>query len=213
MASQGEGGAECHDSLLFPYIVRPIDVREIGRGVDRNHRDRLVRGVGRCDTRCPAKLARSRTAGSRPVGSGSRPCWAGALPSAVVVTGLQEFNAILEHFVHQTIRFIDPTRPHIAADVFQRFRLANPFDGIPQHRLHQIEHTQRGFPIRIHPIPQIVQAFVLNDGVPRAFCPRAQGARSRTLRNAANSVGFFLPRRARVSAASKRTAFSGERSK
>ena len=133
--------------------------------------------------------------------------------SSVVVTGLQEFNAIIEHVVHQTIRFIDAARPDIAAEVFQRFRFPNALRRIPQYRFHQIQHAQRCLAIGVHPIAQIAQAFILDDRVTRTFGPRAQSARSKVLRSAAKSVGFFLPRRARVRAASKRTAFSGERSR
>lgn len=133
--------------------------------------------------------------------------------SSVVVPSLQEFNAIVEDFVDQAIRFIDPARPHITAKVFQRFRLPDAFRRFAQHGFHQIQHAQCRLAIRVHPIPQIFQAFILDDRVPSAFGARAQGVRSSVLRSAVKSVAFFLPRRARVSAASKRTAFSGDRSR
>jgi hypothetical protein len=81
---------------------------------------------------------------------------------------MRSCNAIIEHFVRQTIGFINPTSPHIAAEVFQPLRHDNPCDGISQHHLHPIEHAQGRFLIRVRTREQIVHAFVLDDSVLRA---------------------------------------------
>ena len=112
---------------------------------------------------------------------------------------------------HEAISFIDASRPDVTAEMLQMFWLPDPSGRITKGRFHQVERAERHLAVGVHPEAHILQALVLDHGVPRAFRGHVQGATPSCLRNVARSVAFFRPRRARVSAASKRTAFSAER--
>ena len=131
--------------------------------------------------------------------------------SAVVIAGLQELNAIAEDLVDQAIGLVDAPRPEVAAEILEVVGLPNAARGIPERRLHQVQHAQRGLPVGIHPEAQVGETLLLEYRVPRALGRHAQGDTPSSRRSVAKSVAFFRPRLAPVSAASKRTAFSGDR--
>src|SRR5688572_1380270 len=136
------------------------------------------------------------------------------LPS-VVVAGLEKLDAVIEDFVDDSVGLIDPARPYVATKMLEWLGFADANEGITQYRVHQVEHPKGGLPFDFHPVAQILQALVLE----RCLAPRprlgAQRSSSRpsSRRRAARSVVLVRPRRARVSAASSRTAFCGDRSR
>jgi len=130
-----------------------------------------------------------------------------------VVASLQEFNAVGEDVIHEAIRFIDPSGPDAATEVLQRFWFADAVERISETRFHQVEHSERGLAVGVDPMAEILQAPVLDDGPSCPLRSRTQDFASSVRRSAVKSIGLVRPCRARVSAASNRTAFSGERSK
>ena len=130
-----------------------------------------------------------------------------------MVAGLEKLDAVSEDLVDKAVRLVDPARPDVAAEVFERFRLANAGEGISQNRLDQIEDAERSLAIGVDPVAEILEAFVLQDCGPGALGPPAQDASDNpsSRRSERRSVGLVRPRRPRVNAASNRTAFSGER--
>ena len=90
-------------------------------------------------------------------------------PRSVVVAGLEKLDAVSEDFVNEAIRLVDPTRPHVASEVFERFWLANTGEGISQHCLDQIQDAQGSLAIGVDPVAEILEAFVLQDRGPRAL--------------------------------------------
>lgn len=132
---------------------------------------------------------------------------------SVVIAGLEELDPISEDFVDQPIRLIYPARPDVAAEVLERFGFANANEGVSQDCLDQIQRTQGSLAVCFDPVAEIFEAFVLHDGGPPAFGAPAQDASSSpsSRRSARRSAGLVRPRRARVSAASNRAAFCGDR--
>lgn len=128
-----------------------------------------------------------------------------------MVASLQEFDAVMKHFVYQPVGLIDSSGPDIAAEMLQVLRLADASCWISKGCLHQVKDAECGLPVGIHPVAEVLQALILDDRAARTLGTRAQGRTPRSRRSMAKSAGLVRPRRARVRAASRRTAFSGER--
>lgn len=135
------------------------------------------------------------------------------LRESVVIASLQELHPVVENFIDQAVRFVDPAGPDIAAKMLQRLRLPNPDKGIAQHSFHQIEDTQSRFAVRVHPEPKVLQALVLEDRAAPAWKTAAHDTslNPSSYRSADKSLALVRPRRARVKAASRRAAFWGDR--
>ena len=134
---------------------------------------------------------------------------------SIVVARLEKLDAVLEDLVDEAVSLIDPARPDVAAEMLERFRLAESAEGVPQDGFHQIEHPKRGFSVGLDPMAEILQALVLDYRVAPGPWPGAQPSFSSlsSRRRVARSVAFVRARRARVRAASSRTAFWGDRSR
>ncbi len=53
----------------------------------------------------------------------------------------------------------------------ERFRLADAVAWIPEHRLHDAQHSQRHLPVRLHPPPQIIPEILIEVAFPTLPAP------------------------------------------
>lgn len=88
-----------------------------------------------------------------------------------MVPSLEKFDAVPKHFIDESIGVTDPPRPHITTEVLQVFWLANPHVRIPENGVHQVQDPECDLPVGVYPVPQILQAFILEDGLPSARHP------------------------------------------
>jgi len=61
---------------------------------------------------------------------------------SVVVSGLEEVDAVLTDKVDDTVFLGKPARPHARSDIFERFRFTNPLKGVAQDGFYQIKGSQ-----------------------------------------------------------------------
>jgi len=74
-----------------------------------------------------------------------------------MVTGLQEFDALVLDHIHETMLLGEAARPDIGAKIFEGFGFADPVEGVAQYRLDQIEKAQGQAAIGFHPVAPIFQ--------------------------------------------------------
>ena len=133
--------------------------------------------------------------------------------SLVVISRLQKLDAVIEYLVHEAISFVDSTRPDVCTEILERFRFPDSTCRFAQNGVHQIEHSQCSLSIGVNPVAQIVEAFALNHSDAPLLDARSQGASPNSRRRVTKAIESLFPRRARVIAANRRAAFSGERSR
>jgi hypothetical protein len=96
----------------------------------------LLRGAGEREGDGAGFLQRHRIVSSRGRSMGSL-----VFPHSIVVAGLEKLDAVLEDFVDESVGLSDPARPHVATEILERLRLAEPLEGVAQHGLHEVEHA------------------------------------------------------------------------
>ncbi len=88
-----------------------------------------------------------------------------------MVSGLQKFNAVLKHFINQSIGIVDAAGPNIPTEMLEVLWFAEPPVRIPEDGVHQVHNPERHLPVGIHPIAEILQAFFLDNGLSSAGHP------------------------------------------
>jgi len=78
-----------------------------------------------------------------------------------MVSGLEEFDAIVKDFVNESIDLRDPARPDVTAQLLQVFWFANTLIRISHNSIYEIESSKRSLAICVHPITQIFATLVL----------------------------------------------------
>ena len=81
----------------------------------------------------------------------------------VVVTTLKELDAVIEHLVHQSVRFRNAAGPDIAPEVSQVFGFPEAGEGVAQSGFDQVKKAQRDLAIRVNPEADVFQTLALND--------------------------------------------------
>lgn len=129
-----------------------------------------------------------------------------------MIASLEKVDAIHLSQVHATVFLGDTPRPHVRAQVFQRFGFPNAAKGFLEDRLHQIQQTFGGAPVGLDPVAQIRSELGLEDGQPLWLSLQVSSSFN-CAANSATVAGVPALARARANAGSKRWAFAGERSR
>jgi len=136
---------------------------------------------------------------------------------SVVVARLQKVDAVVPDEIDETMFFGQPARPGALVKMTERLGLSDPFEGVAEDRLDQIECPQGSLSVRIHPETEIFQEFLVKDGNPLPSAQRARFGRAGTspslFLKASGDDAFSFRVVARLRAARSRAAFFGERSR
>lgn len=115
----------------------------------------------------------------------------------VVITALEEVEAIASDQVNKAVFLGDATRPHVRSKVFEGLRLADSAEGVASNRFDEVHDLEGNSTIRVNPEAEVFSEFDLKEDPPiRASLPtqgrirpsatRVNGAR---LRSRARSGG------------------------
>ncbi len=85
--------------------------------------------------------------------------------ASIVVTGLEEIDAIGRHPIHHPVLMGQSTRPYARGKIFERFRLSYSRKGIPRDRLDEVESPKCYLSVSLDPVAKILDEFRVEDGV------------------------------------------------
>ena len=60
-----------------------------------------------------------------------------------MIPSLQKVHSFVEYPIHQPVLVSEPPGPDVRPKVFERLRLPNPFKGVSEDRVEQVEEPQR----------------------------------------------------------------------
>lgn len=108
---------------------------------------------------------------------------------SIVVACLEKIDALFGDAVYQAMFLGDAPWPATGEEIAEGFRLAGALERIAQHCFDQIQRSDRGIPIGLDPVPQILPEFGVKNSGPLMACFHA-GSR----RGSATLAGFALVR-------------------
>jgi hypothetical protein len=73
-----------------------------------------------------------------------------------VIPRLHKLDLIGPDTVNKTMFLVDAAAPAASLRESQRLGFADAHEGVSENGGHQVEETERGFSVRLNPIPQIV---------------------------------------------------------
>ena len=82
-----------------------------------------------------------------------------------MVPRLQEIDSIVTDQIDDAVLLRQATGPDAGAKIFQRFRFADPGEGISQNRLDEVQRPQGDPSLRFHPIAQVFEKLRLKNGL------------------------------------------------
>ncbi len=80
-----------------------------------------------------------------------------------MVPGLEEVDAFVSDQIDDAVLLRQAPRPHVGAEIFDGFGLADSLKGISAHRLDEIEAAQRGLPVGRDPVSQVFEELLLEN--------------------------------------------------
>jgi hypothetical protein len=90
-----------------------------------------------------------------------------------VVPRLQEINSSLTHAIHQTVLLCKSARPATCKDVFQRLRLSDAGEWVPQDAFYEFERAKRNLPVGFDPIAKVLPELGMKYGFPVSVARQA----------------------------------------
>lgn len=90
----------------------------------------------------------------------------------VVITALEEVEAIASDQVNKAVFLGDATRPHVRSEVLEGLRLADSAEGVASNRFDEVHDFEGNSTIRVNPEAEVLSEFVLEEDPPiRAGLP------------------------------------------
>ena len=82
-----------------------------------------------------------------------------------MVPGLKKVNAVIADKIDNAVLLSKASRPNAGEEIFERLRLANACERIAHDGLNKIECSHGSLSIDLHPIPEVLAEFRLEDGI------------------------------------------------